>query len=148
MLVQYSSNCVPMFANIRYNKRLDRFTLRGGSSSAWCTTSRSARITAIRSELKRMGRHVWVTTSHERVASGENHDPLENHFLQAAQCMSAEGLLLRPQCSSPARGPSGPSACNELLCLTANVLLLSNTRRSFRRRGLLVRVLLELFESD
>ena len=43
----------PVFANLRHNKRLDRFTLRGrarwmrsGSSSAWCTTSRSSPTTA------------------------------------------------------------------------------------------------------
>ncbi len=38
----------PVFGNLRHNKRLDRFTLRGrskvvgnGSSTAWCTTSKS-----------------------------------------------------------------------------------------------------------
>jgi hypothetical protein len=39
----------PVFGNLRHNKRLDRFTLRGrrrsmgnGSSIAWCTTSKSS----------------------------------------------------------------------------------------------------------
>lgn len=45
----------PVFGNIRYNKGLNRFTLRGrakvdahGSSSAWCITSRNWRTTAMR----------------------------------------------------------------------------------------------------
>jgi hypothetical protein len=46
----------PVFGNIRHNKGLDRFTcagrrrwIRSGSSTAWCTTSRSWRITGMRS---------------------------------------------------------------------------------------------------
>jgi hypothetical protein len=64
-------------ANIPHNKRRDRLTLRSGSLSAWCTTSRSSRITAMR------GGRVCVATTEKRVTSEEKHDPLENHFLQA-----------------------------------------------------------------
>jgi hypothetical protein len=51
-----------VFSNLRHNKRLDRFTLRGQRKVdtqwklffAWSTTSKSWRITAMRGETKAM----------------------------------------------------------------------------------------------